>query len=44
MSINLLKDKEKWMDKMSAIKDMVTKEIKGRNPKECNLWLMHINY
>ena len=44
MSINLLKDKEKWLDKIDAIKQMIQKEIKGRIPKECNLWLMHINY
>ena len=44
MSVNLLKDKEKWTDKMNQIKDMVSREIKGRVAKECNIWIMHLNY
>ncbi len=43
MSIDLLKQKQVWHDKMNQIKQMVDAEIRNRPKDLCTLWLKQIN-
>ena len=43
MSIDLLKQKQVWHDKMNQIKQMVDAEIRDRPKDLCTLWLKQIN-
>ena len=44
MNIDILKNKNDWENKLSAIREMVDKETKSRPEKHCAPWLKHINY